>query len=59
MSPPVDEFPESTEELMPRPARQRQRWPDAVARRKLETLREQEFLRKQLTEVWDKPGYRC
>jgi len=41
---------------MPRSAREKQRWRNALARRKLEALRERKVLRKQLTDVWDEPG---
>jgi hypothetical protein len=38
---------------LPRSARDAQRWRKAVARRKLEILREHRYLRRQLTDVWD------
>ena len=59
MSVPSNEIPESAECFMPRPARREQQWRDAVARRKLEALRELQLLRKQLTDVWDEPDNSC
>ena len=38
---------------LPRSTREEQRWRNAVARRKLEIRREGEYLRRQLTDVWE------
>ena len=53
---PLSEPPaESAEYPGPRSAREKQRWRNAVARRKLEARRERQRLRQQLTDVWDEP----
>ncbi|MEN8763981.1 MAG: hypothetical protein ABF290_16330 [Thiogranum sp.] len=53
---PSSDHPESDEYSAPpapRSAREKQRWSNAAARRKLEARRERKLLRKQLTDVWD------
>ena len=58
MSDPSSDPPESAEYSVPpapRSAREKQRWRNAAARRKLEARRERKLLRRQLTDVWDEP----
>ena len=47
------EGPDAESSGLPRSTRDEQRWRKAVARRKLEILREHRYLRRQLTDVWD------
>jgi len=49
----MDTLDEMIEPPMPRTERQRQELRNALARRKLEKLREQRALRWWLTDVWD------
>lgn len=54
-----NDTPEAAEPLISRSARDEQRRRNALARRKLEALREHKRLRLQLADVWDehsKPG---
>jgi hypothetical protein len=49
----MDTLDEMIEPPMPRTERQRQELRNALARRKLENLREQKVLHRWLTDVWD------
>jgi len=54
----ISETPESADYAAPpapRSAREKRRWRNAAARRKLELRRERILLHKHLTEVWDEP----
>ncbi len=44
-----------TESTLPRTERHRQAWRNAIARRKLEQMREEKVLHQFVTDVWDKP----
>ena len=49
----MDHSDDMIEPPMPRTERQRQELRNALARRKLENLREQKVLHRWLTDVWD------
>lgn len=52
---PISETPETADSSVTHSAREKQRWRNAAARRKLEARRERKLLRKQLADVWDEP----
>ncbi len=54
--PEMEALHETTESLLPRSERQRQALRNAIARRRLEQMREEKALYWFITDVWDEPA---